>query len=109
MPFVFKILQYSFCACVRNILKIVMFVIEKMKLVSFSLFLDAFLPLDPRCPLDNGTSLCKYTTCIKGVLGLGGGGGGRGCISERRHQSSDKNRPLCKMVVFIVHQQYKCI
>ena len=41
MPFVSKILQYFFCACVRNILKIVMLVIEKMKLVSFSLFLDA--------------------------------------------------------------------
>ena len=52
MPFVSKTLQYSFCACVRIILKIEMFVIEKMKLVSFSLFLDAS-PLDPRCPLDN--------------------------------------------------------
>ena len=53
MPFVSKTLQYSFCACARSIHKIVMFVIEKMKLVSFSLFLDAFPPLDPRCPLDN--------------------------------------------------------
>ena len=44
MPFVSKNLQYSFCACVRNMLKIVTFVIEKMKLVSFSLFLDAFPP-----------------------------------------------------------------
>ena len=49
MPFVSKTLQYSFCACVRKILKIVMFVIEKMKLVSFSLFLDAF-PLRPKMP-----------------------------------------------------------
>ena len=38
MPFVSKTLQYSFCACVRNILKIVMVVIEKMKLVSFSIY-----------------------------------------------------------------------
>ena len=54
MPFVSKTLQYSFCACVRNILKTMMLVIEKMKLVSFSLFLDASPPpLDPRCPLDN--------------------------------------------------------
>ena len=30
MPFVSKTLQYSFCTCVRNIFKIVMFVIEKM-------------------------------------------------------------------------------
>ena len=44
MSFDSKTLQYSFYACVRKILKIVMFVIEKMKLVSFSLFLDAFPP-----------------------------------------------------------------
>ena len=48
MPFVSKPLQYSFCACVRNILKIVMLVNEKMKLVSFSLLLDA--PLRPKMP-----------------------------------------------------------
>ena len=52
MPFVSKTLQLSFCAYVRTILKIVMFVIEKMKLVSFILFLDASPPIDPRCPLD---------------------------------------------------------
>ena len=33
MPFVSKTLQNAFCACIRNILKIVMFVIKKMKLV----------------------------------------------------------------------------
>ena len=49
MPFVSKTLQYSFCACVRNILKTVMFVVEKMKLVSLSLFLDAF-SLRPKMP-----------------------------------------------------------
>ena len=77
MPFIFETLWYSFCACVRNILKIVTFVIEKMKLASFSLFLDAFPPpLDPRCPLDNKMALYKYMTYVKGVLGLGGGGGG---------------------------------
>ena len=48
-------------------------------------------------------SLYKYITYVKGVLGLGGQ---RGCIRERRHQISDKNRPLYKMVVFIVHQLY---
>ena len=60
--------------------KIVTFLIEKMKLVSFSLFLDAFFPpppLDPRCPLDNDMPLYTYTTYVKGVLGLGGE---RGCI-----------------------------
>ena len=44
MPFVSKTLQYSFSACVGNILKSVMLVIEKMKPVSFSLVLDAFPP-----------------------------------------------------------------
>ena len=57
--------------CVRNTPKIVTFVIGKMKLVSFSLFLDAF-PLDPRCPLDNDMSLQTFTTYVKGILGLGG-------------------------------------
>ena len=51
MPFISKTLQYSFCACARNIHKIVMFVIEKMKLVSFSLFLDAFPPR-PKMPFE---------------------------------------------------------
>ena len=51
-----KTLPYSFCACVRNTPKIVTFVIEKMKLVSLSLFLDASTPpppppLDPKYPL----------------------------------------------------------
>ena len=44
MPLDSNTLQYSFRACVRNILKIVMFVIEKMKMLSFRLFLDAFPP-----------------------------------------------------------------
>ena len=49
MPFVSKTLQHFLCACVRNILKIVMFVIEKTKLMSFSLILDAFPP-GPKMP-----------------------------------------------------------
>ena len=57
--------------------KIVTFLIEKIKLVSFSLFLDASPPtplLDPRCPLDNDMPLNTYTTYVKGVFGLGGKG-----------------------------------
>ena len=50
MPFVSKTLQCTFCECVRNILKIVLFVIENMKLVSFSLFLDDFSPPPPPRP-----------------------------------------------------------
>ena len=57
MLFISQTLPYSFCACVRNTPKIVTFVNGKMKMVSFSLFLDAFPPLDPRCPFDNDMSL----------------------------------------------------
>ena len=104
MPFFFETLRYSFCACVRNILKIVTFAIEKMKLASFSVFLDASPPR-PKMPFGQlNVALQIYNIC-KGRLGSRGGE--RACISERRHQISDKNRPLCKMVVFIVHQLYK--
>ena len=89
MPFISKTLRYSFCACVRNILKIVTFVIEKMKLASFSLFLDAFPPR-PKMPFGQLNVAIQIYNICKGVLGLGGGGGGRGRISERRHQISYK-------------------
>ena len=48
--FISQTLPYSFGACVRNTSKIVTFVIRKMKLVYFSLFLDD--PLDPKYPLN---------------------------------------------------------
>ena len=48
MPFDSKTLQYSFCACLRIIFEIVMFVIEKMTLVSFSLI--QILPPRPKMP-----------------------------------------------------------
>ena len=44
MLFISQTLPYSFYACVRNTPKIVTFFIGKMKLVSDSLFLDAFPP-----------------------------------------------------------------
>ena len=75
MPFVSKTLQYSFCACVQNILKIVMFVIEKMKLVSFSLFLDAFPPR-PKLPFGQLNVIIEIYNMCKGCLGSRGGGGG---------------------------------
>ena len=79
------------------------FVIEKMKLASFSLFLDAFPPR-PKMPFGQLNVAIQIDKICKGRLGSRGE---RGCISERRHQLSDKNRPLCKMVIFIVHQLYK--
>ena len=104
MPFIFKTYWYSFCACVQNILKIVTFVIEK-KLAFFSLFF-MLSPLRPKMPFGQlNVSIQIYNIC-KGRLGSKGE---RGAISESRHQTSDKNRPLCKMVVFIVHQLYKYI
>ena len=108
MPFIFESLRYSFCACVRNILKIVTFAIKKMDLAPFSLFLDAPPPPRPKISFGQLNVAIQIYNICKGRLGsMGGGGGERDCISERRHQISDKNRPLCKMVVFIVHQLYK--
>ena len=73
MPSISKTLRYSFYSCVRNILKIVTFVIEKMKLASFSLFLDA--PPRPKMPFGQlNVSIQIYNIC-KGRLGSSGGGG----------------------------------
>ena len=86
MPFVSKTLQYSLCACVRNILKIVMFVIEKMKLVSFSLFLDAFPPR-PKMPFRQLNVIILIYNMCKGRLGSrggGGGGGGKGLYKRKK-------------------------
>ena len=75
MPFFFKTLRYSFCVCVRNILKRVTFVIEKMKLASFSLFLDAFPPR-PKMPFGQLNvaiqiyNICKLRFGSRGEEGL---------------------------------------
>ena len=51
-------------------------------------------------------NVTKYKLYVKGVLGLGGE---RGCISERRHQMSDKKKTTlqdgrfyCTSTVYIV-------
>ena len=70
--FISQTLPYNFCACVPNTPKIVVtFVIGKMKLESFSLFLNV-PPIDQRCPLDNNMSLSTFTTYVKGIYGLKG-------------------------------------
>ena len=76
-------------------------------------------PLDPRRPLhvvyvyscmslSKGHMLYMFIAaschCPKGILGPGGGGGVVEAI-----KTSDKNRLLCQMVFFIVHQLYKNI
>ena len=53
--FISKILPNFFCACVRNTPKTVTFVIGKMKLVFFSLFLDA-----PQTQDALWTTTCRY-------------------------------------------------
>ena len=51
------------------------FVIEKMKLAPFSLFLDAFPPR-PKMPLGQLNVAIQIYNICKGLLGSGGGGGG---------------------------------
>ena len=74
MFFISKTLPYSFCACVRNTPKIVSFVIRKMILVSFSLFLDDFPPR-PKMPFTYVVKVYSDMSLSKGHLGSRGGGG----------------------------------
>ena len=75
MPFLFETLRYSFCACVRNILKIVTFSIETMKLASFNLFLDALLPPRPKMPFGQLNIAIQIYNICKGRLGSRGAKG----------------------------------
>ena len=77
MLFISQTLPYSFCACVRNTSKILTFIIEKMKLVSFSFFLDAFPPR-PKSPFTYVVNVNSEMLLSKGYLGSRGGGGGGG-------------------------------
>ena len=70
--FISKTLSYSFCACVRNTPKIVTFVIGKIKLVSYSLFLDAFPPR-PKLPFTYVVNVYSDMMFSKGHLGSRGG------------------------------------
>ena len=71
MLFISKHLQYPSCACVRNILKFVTFVTGKVKLVSFSLFLDAFPPRPKIIFGQRHVAINIYNIC-KGRLGSRG-------------------------------------
>ena len=75
MRFLSKNLRHSFYARVQNILKIVTFVIEKMKLASFSLLLDAFPPR-PKIPFGQLNVAIQIYNICKGRLGSRGGGKG---------------------------------
>ena len=69
--FISNTLPYSFCAHVRNTPKIVSFVIRKIKLVSFSLFLDAFPPR-PKMPFTVVVNVYSDMSLSKGHLGSRG-------------------------------------
>ena len=71
--FISKTLQYPSCACVRNIIKIVAFVTGNVKLVSFSLFLDAFPPR-PKMPFGHRHVAINIYNVCKGLLGSRGKG-----------------------------------
>ena len=71
--FISKALPYSFCACVRNTPKIVTFVIGKMKLVYFSLILDA--PPPPPPPPRTKTPF-TYVVIVYSDMSLSKGRGG---------------------------------
>ena len=81
------------------------FVIENMKLASFSLFLDAFPPR-PKMPFGQLNVAIQIYNICKGRLGSRGGGG-KGLYNRKKTSNIGRNRPLCKMVVFIVQQLYK--
>ena len=66
--FISKTFPCSYCACVRNTLKIVTFVIGKIKLVSFSLFIDAFPPR-PKMPFTYVVNVYSDMSLSKGHLG----------------------------------------
>ena len=72
MLFISQTLRYSFCACVRNTPEIVAFVIGNMKLVSFSLILDAFPPR-PKMPFGQRHVAIKIYNICKGHFGSRGG------------------------------------
>ena len=73
MLFISQTLPYSFCACVQNTPKIVSFVIRKMKLVSFSLFLDAPPPPRPKMPFGQQHVAINIYNICKGHFGSRGG------------------------------------
>ena len=65
--FIFKTLPYSFCTFLENVHKLVTFVIDKMKLVSFSLFLDAFPPR-PKMPFTYVVNVYSVMSLFKGYF-----------------------------------------
>ena len=87
--FISQALPYSFCACVRNTPKIVTFIIGNMKLVSFSLFLDAFPPR-PKMPFGQRHVAINIYNICKGHFGSKGGEHLKQTERHQFHLSNDK-------------------
>ena len=87
--FISKTLPYSFCTCVRNI---VTFVIEKMKLVSFRLFLDF-----------SATYRYKHLQHMWRAFWVVGGGGGGEKASKNKLKDTSFIFPMTS--VFRTHAQ----
>ena len=66
--FISKTLPYSFCACVQNTPKIVTFVIGKIKLVSFGLFLRPKMLFGQRHFAINIYNICKVLSDMLSIL-----------------------------------------
>ena len=102
--FISKTLPYSFCACVQNTPKIVAFVIGKMKLVSFSLFLDA-PPPRPKMPFTYVVNVYSDMSLSKVHLGSRGRGGG---VSKNNLKDTSFIFPMTNVTilgVFRTHAQ----
>ena len=96
---------YSFCACVRNTPKIVAFVIGKMKLVSFSLFLDAFPPR-PKMPFTYVVYDYSEMSLSKVHLGSRGGGGGGGKASKNKLKDTNFIFPMTNATISVVFRTH---
>ena len=107
--FISETLTYSFCACVRNTPKIVEFVIGKIKLVSFTLFLDASPPPPrPKMPFTYVVNVYSDMSLSKGHLGSSGGGGG---ASKNKLKYTSFIFPMTNVTilgVFRTHAQKEC-
>ena len=75
------------------------FVIGKMKLVSFSLFLDA-LPPRPKMPFTYVVNVYSDMSLSKGHLGSrGGGGGGGGKASKNKLKDTSFIFPMTNVTI----------
>ena len=102
MLFISQTLPHSFCVYVRNTPKIVTFVIGKMKLASFSLFLDAFPPR-PKMPFGQRHVTINIYNICKGHFGFRGGEASKNKVKDTSFISPLANVTI--LGVFRTHAQ----